>query len=282
MAIGNIGTNPSIGLAGVSSRGTDASSEINARINTGRDDSVTTVVSTGQDARFSPSFQSKEDTSAAVRKIAWNIGVADKAIGHVNDQITKMKANLFTIIKMYPPYPPGSEERARILKSYIGLRREIEQLTIPPEYQIARKILSDPAQIAGAGNQTVALGQDGTSVTVHGQPINPGPTGLNIPELTINATDEQVSAAWTKINTAQDTLNQKRDGLASDAYAVARTVEFYVKNTQINFSFSGQSVSADITEISIGIKSTEVRQSLSSDSTSSLTGKNNESLKFFL
>jgi hypothetical protein len=193
-----------------------------------------------------------------------------------------MKANLFTIVKMYPPYPLESKERAKILESYVGLRREIEQLTIPPEYQLARKILSDPAQVAGAGDQNVTIGQDGTSVTVHGQPVNPGPTGLNISELTINATDEQVSAAWTKINAALDMLNQKRDGLASDAYSVARTVEFYVKNTQINFSFSGQSVSADITEISIGIKSTEVRQTLSSDSTASLTGKNNESLKFFL
>jgi hypothetical protein len=255
---------------------------MNTRINTGRDDTVTTVVSAGQDDRFSPSFQSKENTSATIRQIAWNIGYADKTIGHVNDMVAKMKATLSTIVKMYPPYPPESKERAKLLESYVGLRREIEQLTIPPEYQIARKILSDPAQVAGAGDQNVPIGQDGTSVTIHSQPVNPGPAGLNIPELTINATDEQVSAAWTKINTAQDTLNQKRDGLASDAYAVARTVEFYVKNTQINFSFSGQSVSADITEISVGIKSTEVRQTLSSDSTASLTGNKNESLKLFL
>jgi len=282
MDILNIGVNPSISLNGVSFRGTDASLETNSGRNTGRDESVSSVISAGKDAHFSPSFQSKENTSATIRKIAWNISIADKTIGHVNDLVAKMKANLSTIVKMYPPYPPGSQERSRILKSYIGLRREIEQLTIPPEYQIAKKILSDPAKVADAGDQNVTIGQGGTSVTVHSQPVNPGPTGLNLPELHINATDEQVSAAWKRINTSQDTLDQKRDGLASDAYAVARTVEFYVKNTQINFSFSGQSVSADITEISIGIKSTEVGQALSSDSTSSLAGKNNESLKFFL
>ncbi len=282
MAIGNISINPSISLTAGSFRGTDASSETNTGINTGRDNSVTPVVSAGHDAHFSQSFQSKETTSATIREIAWNIGIADKTIGHINDLVAKMKANLSTIVKMYPPYPPGSQERSRILKSYIGLRREIEQLTIPPEYQLARKVLSDPAQVADAGDQNVSIGQDGTRVTVHSQPVNPGPTGLNLPELHINATDEQVSAAWTRINTAQDTLDRKRDGLASDAYAVARTVEFYVKNTQINFSFSGQSVSADITEVSIGIKSTEVRQALSFDSTASLAGKNNESLKLFL
>lgn len=282
MAIGNISINPSISLAGVSFLGTDTSSEANIGINTGKDDNAPTVVSTGLDAHAGQSFQSKENTSAVISHIAWNISVADKTIGHINDLVSKMKANLTSIVKMYPPYPPGSQERARILKSYIGLRREIEQLTIPPEYQLARKILSNPSQVAGAGDQSIVLGQDGTSVTIHSQPVSPGPSGINIPELPINADDEQVSAAWTKINTAQELLDKKRDGLASDAYSVARTVEFYVKNTQINFSFSGQSVSADITEVSMGIKSTEVRQVLSSDSTSSLTGNNNESLKFFL
>ena len=72
-------------MVGITSRGTDASSEMNTRINTGRDDTVTTVVSAGQDDRFSPSFQSKENTSATIRQIAWNIGYADKTIGHVNE-----------------------------------------------------------------------------------------------------------------------------------------------------------------------------------------------------
>ena len=282
MDIGNIGINPSLSITSASFRGEEASSKTNTGINAGSNDNATPVVSAGQYARFSQSFKSKENTSKTIHEIAWNIGIANKTIGRVNDLVAKMKAALTSIVKMYPPYPPESRERAKILESYVGLRKEIEQLTIPPEYQLARKILSNPAQVTGAGDQKINIGQDGTSITLHSQPVNPGPTGLNLPEISINATDEQVSAAWTQINTSQYELSQKRDGLASDAYAVARAVEFYAKNTQINFSFSGQAISADITEVSIGIKSTEVRQSLSFDSTSSLTSKNNESLKFFL
>jgi hypothetical protein len=242
-------------------------------------DGEASVISVGQATRVNSSFDSKESMSATIRMIAWNINFADNAMGNISDLIPKMKSKLTTIVKVYPPYPPGSQEREQLLKSYAGLRREIEQLTIPPSYQFAQKILSDPTQDSGAGDQNITIGENGPSVTIHSQPINLGPTGLNIPDLSVTATDEQVSAALTSLDSAQGTLNQKREGLASDSYAVARTVEFAVKNTQINFSFSGQSVSTDITELSIGIKSAQVRQTLSSDPAVSLTFDKNAYLK---
>ena len=53
------------------------------------------------------------------------------------DQIEKtassLKEEINTMQRTLPPFPPGSQERVRLLKSYIGLRKLIEQLTVPPE-----------------------------------------------------------------------------------------------------------------------------------------------------
>lgn len=49
------------------------------------------------------------------------------------DILEEIKANLIGINKFFPPYPPGSEERVRLLKSYVAFRVLIERLTIPPD-----------------------------------------------------------------------------------------------------------------------------------------------------
>jgi hypothetical protein len=50
----------------------------------------------------------------------------------VNDYIEHMKAQLETIMKQFPPFPPGSEERIQALRAYAYFRKMIDQLTIPP------------------------------------------------------------------------------------------------------------------------------------------------------
>lgn len=49
------------------------------------------------------------------------------------DILEGIKENLDGINKFFPPYPPGSEERVRLLKSYVAFRVLIERLTIPPD-----------------------------------------------------------------------------------------------------------------------------------------------------
>lgn len=56
----------------------------------------------------------------------------DKILNGVGDSIDRMKAQLGKIIKNYPPFPPGSEERIKLLRGYVGFRKLIDQLTIPP------------------------------------------------------------------------------------------------------------------------------------------------------
>lgn len=46
--------------------------------------------------------------------------------------LREMRDNLHGIIKHYPPFPYGSEERERFLKLVTGLRQQMEALLVPP------------------------------------------------------------------------------------------------------------------------------------------------------
>jgi hypothetical protein len=50
----------------------------------------------------------------------------------MEDYIDRLKAQLERIIKNFPPFPPGSEDRIQLLRNYASFRRLIDQLTIPP------------------------------------------------------------------------------------------------------------------------------------------------------
>jgi hypothetical protein len=50
----------------------------------------------------------------------------------VEEYVDRMRAHLERIIKNFPPFPPGGEERIKLLREYAGFRKLIDQLTIPP------------------------------------------------------------------------------------------------------------------------------------------------------
>ncbi len=197
--------------------GTVSSSVMNAAENTG-DASFVSV------AQKNPIGNKDIDTLTVV---ASNIRFADNTMKRINgDLISKMKKELDTFVKQYPPYPQGSEERVKILKSYVGLRKQIEELTIPPDYHFARKILSDKSQVSDAGDQKVSIGKGSSSITIRNQAVSPGPEGLDIPSLSINSSDTEIYAAYDKVSKAESLIQNKREGLASDAKALARSIEF--------------------------------------------------------
>jgi hypothetical protein len=56
----------------------------------------------------------------------------DNNINEIEDYIDRMKAQLERILKNFPPFPPGSEDRIQILRTFAAFRKLIDQLTIPP------------------------------------------------------------------------------------------------------------------------------------------------------
>lgn len=56
----------------------------------------------------------------------------DKILKGVEDYVDRMRAQLERIIKNFPPFPPESKDRIKLLRDYAGFRQLIDQLTIPP------------------------------------------------------------------------------------------------------------------------------------------------------
>jgi hypothetical protein len=58
--------------------------------------------------------------------------IGQRTLKIVDDYIEQMKAQLVKIMKQFPPFPPGSEDRIQALRAYAYFRKMIDQLTIPP------------------------------------------------------------------------------------------------------------------------------------------------------
>jgi len=75
---------------------------------------------------------------------ATSIRESDKALQEVSKVAVKMKERLETIVKNFPPFAQGSQERKELLMSYVSLRKEIEKLTFPkppaPVYENNQKL----------------------------------------------------------------------------------------------------------------------------------------------
>jgi hypothetical protein len=216
-------------------------------------------------------FDDLQAFNSILNSLATSIKVGDSTMGKIKTLIDRMKEQLGGIIKNYPPFPPGSEERVKFLRSFTALRRQIDQLSFSSNDEGASKIMADPAVVPQAGDWNVVTDGNGHQLTIHSQQVNTGPTGLNIPELSESATDEGINAAIKNLDDAKNTLDQKRFGLATDALSIQ---QFLGSNPKID-EFAGSSVEApkspDIAEINLENKSSEVRQGLTIDSVKSLT-----------
>lgn len=102
--------------------------------------------------------------------LSYSVGVADRAMGEIDEKVNEAKHDLIEMTKMFPPYPHGSEERAALLNSYSSLRMQIDKLTFPPESDLAAQILGGsagdemlPAELSGF---QVGAGKEGLDLLV--------------------------------------------------------------------------------------------------------------------
>ena len=146
-------------------------------------------------------FNTLNPVKSRLNAIAESIRASDKAIKAFGNYIDRMKAELGRIIKNYPPFPPGSEERAKLLKSYISLRKQIDQLTVPPpSNEITIKILTDSGFVPEAGDWDI--------LTV--------PNGIRIPGLSEDATDEDIATSIEALEKGKEKILQRREELAGE------------------------------------------------------------------
>lgn len=142
-----------------------------------------------------PLFDKMQSDNSARNEVASSIKSADTSMAEIGKKIDTMKADLEIIVKNFPPYPPGSDDRLKFLRNFNSLRQQIDALTIPRP--------TDSSAVA---------------VKLHG--LNTGPNGINIPALPDTppeATDRQIYHAINGLDAAKKTLDQSRAGLAGEA-----------------------------------------------------------------
>jgi flagellin-like hook-associated protein FlgL len=216
-------------------------------------------------------FDDLQALNAFLNSVAMRIRAADSTMGKIETIIDRMKEELGRIIKNYPPFPPGSEERVKFLRSFKALRREIDQLSFSTNDEAASRIKADPAVVPQAGDSKAVTGGKGPRLTIHSQQVHTGPTGLNIPELPENATDKEIDAAIKNLEEARKTLGQRQSGLATDALSIQQFLESNPKIDQLSGSSVEAPKSPDMTEITAENKSSESKQTLTNESTKTLT-----------
>jgi hypothetical protein len=216
-------------------------------------------------------FDDLQAFNATLNSVATSIKVADTTMGKIKTLIDQMIEQLGRILKNYPPFPPGSEERVKFLRAFAALRRQIDQLSFSPKDEGALKITADPAVVPQAGDWNVVIGGNGSPVTIHSQQVHTGPTGLNIPELPETATDKEIYAARKNLDDASKTLGQRQSGLATDALGIQHFLESNPKINKVAGSYVEAPKSPDMAEITAENKGSEPNQTLTIESIKSLT-----------
>lgn len=73
-----------------------------------------------------------EQMHSQLNQLAKGIRETNEGLVQATEKSEQMRSTLQTILKNYPPFSAESSERQKILMSYVSIRKEIEQLTIPP------------------------------------------------------------------------------------------------------------------------------------------------------
>jgi hypothetical protein len=149
--------------------------------------------------------------------VAASVRGADEAMQKIEKQIDQIKDQLIEHVKHYPPFDKTSAERIRLLKQFSAIRKQIDQLTIPPDNYGAMKIMADPSQIGDAGDWVIEMDADnGNQITIHNQQVHTGPGGLNISQIPGEASDDDIKGAIKNLESAKEILDHRRSTLSSD------------------------------------------------------------------
>jgi hypothetical protein len=152
-----------------------------------------------------------------------------------------MKDELFHIIKNYPPFSPEDKARVQFLRTFNGLRQEIDRLTIPPEATWSGTDTPSTPSAPAAGN--------GVGAAINSIPI--------LPEM---ASDPAVQDTANTVDTALATITARQTELGRDA-AIQQTRGSDVKIAAFQSAAPGGLEIATLPEAKAETISLEVKQS---------------------
>jgi len=164
-------------------------------------------------------FSKFQASYLGINAAAKSIRIADRTMEKIKTYIDRMKDELQVHVKNYPPFLARSKERDEMSNNFNGFRKLIDQLTFPPEDTAAGKIMADPS-LNESEDRDVVVEHNGFTKTIHSRQVHTGSGGLNIPELSGHATDDDIHLMIKKLDFAKDTLIKRRTELAADASSI--------------------------------------------------------------
>ncbi|MCI0492578.1 MAG: hypothetical protein L0Z07_06555 [Planctomycetes bacterium] len=162
--------------------GTPASASLRGGMGETTSESQTTQV--GMPKHYAELAASKEaalDVAQSAREIGKTLEQAGELLGRAHQEIK--------LVKNYPPFPAGNEQRLQFINSLSGLKRQLEALTVPAV-------------------------KDGLEPVFY-----PMETGLN--ELVATASDEDVAMFASGVNAAMTTLAAGKESLYEQVLGAA-------------------------------------------------------------
>ena len=195
--------------------------ETAALVNTegaGRGDAIVTTTS----KQVQPGLQQANDT---LNKTAIGIRSDDVRMAEISEGLARMKNYLIYTIKVYPPYPIDDPQRAKFLRSFNGIRQQIEKLTIPPDNKwfgrVPGAVPADAAPIFTGRNTEAAAPTQG-----------PQP-GASIPQLPDTASDSEIQTTLDKVDQVITTMAAKRQALAQRAGEIGHSLGWKTKAAEL-------------------------------------------------
>jgi hypothetical protein len=176
----------------------------------------------------------------------------DQRMEKTGQLLTQMKREIYRIIKNYPPYPLGEPERVKFLRSFNGLRQQIESLVFPPDEKWMGRM---PGQAAFDQASTVS---------------SPAPQNIQVPTLPDMADDSAVAAAAAQTDAAAVAVTARRQEIAREAADVEETEGSSVRARELQQQ-NARMVLERISEDEAEARSAAARQELARTSESGMT-----------
>jgi len=110
------------------------------------------LLSARVDGKFNKSqLKNEHDNALAVK-----VRSSDRALEALGQKIDAMKAPLDSIVKNFPPFSSEDKARMKLLREYSSIRKEIDQLTLPPppEFAKARRAVAVPPPLAPSADDS--------------------------------------------------------------------------------------------------------------------------------
>lgn len=192
-----------------------------------------------------------------LNEAAVNIRVADQTMQAIGEHLKVMQGQLAEAQQ----YRGDDRQRRHLIADFNTMRQQIDDLVNTTSPQGARNLMT-------GGDIDVLVGMHGESRRVHGQPVEVGPSGLNLPTLSHSS---DLAQAADEIAAAQTALSTRRQALGVDASDIAR---YLAQNTQIASFYQSHAESlaaADPVEASVQLQSVGVQRSLAVETLGSIS-----------